>query len=370
MRPEPICYNPRAMMECPSEQPSVKPQFSRKPEFHRSRLEMGRAVLAPMAGFSDAPFRLLCREFGAAWAVTEMVSSMGVVMNGQKSFEIGEPYPNEPDLVIQLFGADPAIVGEAGAKLYEEFHPAALDVNMGCPVPKVVKTGGGACLLQDPQKAHDVIRGLGESVPVPVSAKIRLGWDSFNAIEVAQALEEGGASCLALHGRTRQQGYSGEADWEKIQQVQAAIRIPLVGSGDVVSAEQFHARKSRASGVMIGRGAIGRPWIFAEILGGEPLETPAVVRLAYRHALLNVAWYGENVGMRQMRGQLGNYFKGFPGASQVRSRATQVSTLHDLRGLLNDLFPVVNLEDVVSGADFGGHEASSLDGHAAFEAAD
>ena len=350
------------MTEDRSEQP--KPSASSKPDFHRKRLETGRAVLAPMAGFSDAPFRLLCREFGAAWAVTEMVSSMGVVMNGKKSFEIGEPYPGEPDLVIQLFGADPAIVGEAGAKLYQEFQPVALDVNMGCPVPKVTKTGGGACLLQDPQKAHDVISSLNASVPVPVSAKIRLGWDTFNAIEVAQALEAGGASCLALHGRTRQQGYSGEADWEKIQTVQAAIGIPLVGSGDVVTADQFHARKTKASGVMIGRGAIGRPWIFAEILGGKALDTSEIVRLAYRHALLNVAWYGENVGMRQMRGQLGNYFKGFPGASQVRSRATQVSTLVDLRTLLNDLFPTVPLVDVAAGADFGGHEASSLDGHA------
>jgi nifR3 family TIM-barrel protein len=349
---------------------SNRTDSSQKPSFHRKRLETGRAVLAPMAGFSDAPFRLLCREFGAAWAVTEMVSSMGVVMNGKKSFEIGEPYPGEPDLVIQLFGADPQIVGEAGAKLHTEFQPVALDVNMGCPVPKVVKTGGGACLLQDPQKAHDVIRSLNDSVPVPVSAKIRLGWDTFNAIEVAQALEAGGAACLALHGRTRTQGYSGEADWDKIEAVRNAISIPLVGSGDVVNVDQFNARKSKASGVMIGRGAIGRPWIFTEVLGGQPPETAGIVRLAYRHALLNVAWYGENVGMRQMRGQLGHYFKGFPGASQVRARATQVSTLNDLRVLLHDLFPTVNLEDVTAGTDFGGHEASTLDGHAALEVAD
>ena len=338
--------------------------------WHRERLETGRAVLAPMAGFSDAPFRLLCREFGAAWAVTEMVSSIGVVMNGKKSFEIGEPYPGEPDLVIQLFGADPAIVGEAGAKLFDEFQPVALDVNMGCPVPKVVKTGGGACLLQDPQKAHDVISSLNQAVPVPVSAKIRLGWDTFNAIEVAQALEAGGAACLALHGRTRQQGYSGNADWERIQQVQAAINIPLVGSGDVVSREQFLERRDKAAGVMIGRGAIGRPWIFAEIMTGETLETGEIVGIAYRHALLNVAWYGENVGMRQMRGQLGAYFKGFPGASQVRARAVQVSTLEDLRVLFADVFPSVSLEGVKAGADFGGHEATTLNGHASLEAAD
>jgi tRNA-dihydrouridine synthase B len=337
---------------------------SSKNQFHRQRLAAGGAVLAPMAGFSDAPFRLLAREFGAAWAVTEMVSSMGVVMNGRKSFEIGEPYPGEPDLVIQLFGADPAIVAEAGAKLYEEFRPAAIDINMGCPVPKVVRTGGGACLLQNPAQAAAVVRALDRAVPVPVSAKIRLGWDSFNAIEVAQALEEGGAACLALHGRTRQQGYSGQADWEKIQAVQAAISIPLVGSGDVVSREQFEARKSKAAGVMIGRGAVGRPWIFSEVQGGAVLEQAAVVRLAYRHALLNVAWYGEDVGMRQMRGQLAAYFKGFAGAASIRGRVTQVSTLLELRTLLNDVFPQVSLDDVRAGTDFGGHMATTLDGHA------
>ncbi len=340
-----------------------------KPDFHRNKLASGKAVLAPMAGFSDAPFRLLAREHGAAWAVTEMVSSMGLVMNGKKSFEIGEPYPGEPDLVVQLFGADPNIVGQAGAKIFEEFNPAAIDVNMGCPVPKVVKTGGGACLLQDPQKAHDVISALNKAVPVPVSAKIRLGWDTFNAIEVAQALEAGGAACLALHGRTRAQGYSGEADWEKIKTVQAAINIPLVGSGDVITAEQFRSRKQNAAGVMIGRGAIGRPWIFSEVQGNAAPSTDEIVQLAFRHALLNVAWYGENVGMRQMRGQLGAYFKGFPGASQVRARAVQVSCIEDLRILFADIFPQVNLEQIVAGADFGGHEAASMNGHASRDVA-
>jgi tRNA-dihydrouridine synthase B len=334
-----------------------------KPDFHRSKLESGRAVLAPMAGFSDAPFRLLSKEFGAAWAVTEMVSSMGVVMNGKKSFEIGEPYPGEPDLVIQLFGSDPQIMAEAGQKLYEEFKPAALDINMGCPVPKVVKTGGGACLLQNPDQAHSLISALDKAVPVPVSAKIRLGWNDFNAIEVAQALQDGGAACLALHGRTRAQGYSGNADWDKIELVQQNLKIPLVGSGDVISKEMFAERQHKASGVMIGRGAVGRPWIFSEVIGGQTLETHDVVRLAYRHALLNVAWYGEYTGMRQMRGVLGQYFKGFPGANKVRATVTQVNTLEDLRKLLLEIFPGVILEDVAAGADFAGHSAATLDGH-------
>ena len=330
-----------------------------KPDFHRAKLGSGRAVLAPMAGFSDAPFRLLCREFGAAWAVTEMVSSMGVVMNGKKSFEIGEPYEGEPDLVIQLFGSDPQIMAEAGQKLYEEFKPAALDINMGCPVPKIVKNGGGACLLQNPDAAHELIRALDKAVPVPVSAKIRLGWDKYNAITVAQGLEAGGAACVALHGRTRAQAYTGQADWDKIEEVQSHLSIPLVGSGDITSAELFNQRRHKAAGVMIGRGAVGRPFIFNEVMGGAALEVGDVVRLAYRHALLNVAWYGEDSGMRQMRGVLGQYFKGFAGASQVRGRVTQVVTLEGLRSLLTELFPDADLETVEVGADFAGHTAAA-----------
>jgi nifR3 family TIM-barrel protein len=342
-------------------------QAHHKPDFHRAKLATGRAVLAPMAGFSDAPFRLLCREYGAAWAVTEMVSSMGVVMNGKKSFEIGEPYPGEPDLVIQLFGSDPQVMAEAGQKLYEEFKPVALDINMGCPVPKIVKNGGGACLLQTPDIAHDLVQALDRAVPVPVSAKIRLGWDSFNAVTVAQALEAGGAACLALHGRTRAQAYTGQADWDKIEHVQSQIKIPLVGSGDITSKELFLERRHKASGVMIGRGAVGRPFIFAEVAGGEALNLEEVVRLAYRHALLNVAWYGEESGMRQMRGVLGQYFKGFAGASQVRARVTQLLSLEGLRALLNELFPQVSLEGVELGAAFEGHTAATMDGHSTRE---
>ncbi|MFN3266335.1 MAG: tRNA dihydrouridine synthase [Deinococcales bacterium] len=337
---------------------------SSKEQFHRARLSGGGAVLAPMAGFSDAPFRLLCREFGAAWAVTEMVSSMGVVMNGKKSFEIGEPYQGEPNLVIQLFGADPQIMAEAGAKLYEEFKPQALDINMGCPVPKIVKNGGGACLLQTPDLAHDLVQALDRAVPIPVSAKIRLGWDSYTALEVAKALEAGGAASIALHGRTRAQAYTGQADWDKIEEVSSSLAVPLIGSGDVVSKELFNARKHKASGVMIGRGAIGRPWIFQEVLGGASLELPEIVRLAYRHCLLNVLWYGEHTGIRQMRGVLPHYFKGFAGANRVRAQMTRVSSLSDVERLFAEIFPDVSLEGVDVGAAFEGHQAASLDGHA------
>ncbi len=336
-----------------------------KTSFHRTQLESGGAVLAPMAGFSDAPFRLLCREYGAAWAVTEMVSSMGVVMNGKKSFEIGEPYLGEPNLIIQLFGSDPQIMAEAGAKLYEEFKPVALDINMGCPVPKIVKNGGGACLLQTPDLAHDVIAALDKAVPIPVSAKIRLGWDKYNAIEVAKALESGGAASIALHGRTRAQAYSGQADWDKIEEVSSHLSIPLIGSGDVTSKAMFIERQHKASGIMIGRGAVGRPWIFQEVLGGVSLELPEIVQLAYRHCLLNAEWYGQQTGMRQMRGVLPHYFKGFAGANRVRQQITQVSSLESVRVLFSEIFPEVSLENVSMGAAFEGHRAASLDGHAA-----
>ena len=311
-----------------------------------------------MAGFTDAPFRLLCREAGALWAVTEMVSSLGIIHSGRRSFQVGEPYPGEPDLVIQLFGSDPAAMGEAGARLVEELHPAALDINMGCPVPKVVKGGGGSCLLRTPQLAHDVTAALVRAVAVPVSVKVRLGWDSFSVIEVAQALETAGASCLAVHGRTRQQGYSGEADWDKIAAVAGSVTIPVIGSGDVTGMAGFAARRPLVSGVMIARGAMGRPWVFSEVRGEPARSQNEIVRGVWRHALLNAAWYGESRGMRALRGQLGHYFKGFEGASAIRNQVTRVNTLAELLAVLSVNFPRVALNDVTADGLLAGRRAA------------
>ncbi|HEX2864971.1 MAG TPA: tRNA-dihydrouridine synthase, partial [Deinococcales bacterium] len=188
--------------------------------------------------------------------------------------------------------------------------------------------------------------------------KVRLGWDSFTVVETAQGLEAAGASCLAVHGRTRQQAYTGLADWDRIAEVAASVNIPVIGSGDVTGPEDYARRRPLASGVMIARGAMGRPWIFSEVRGEPKPSTAQVVRGVWRHALLNAAWYGEVRGMKALRGQLGHYFKGFEGAAAIRNAATRVNTLGELRAVLRERFPAVAFEDQTVDEAFAGHHAA------------
>ena len=303
--------------------------------FFRDRLAGGGAVLAPMAGFTDAPFRKLCREFGSAWAVTEMVSAKALVLGNQRGIDIGEPYPGEPDLVIQLFAADPDQAAAASAMLAQRYRPAALDLNMGCPVKKIVNRGCGVELMADPRRAAAVVAAMRASVAVPVSAKMRLGIDRFEALEVAVAVEEAGASAIAVHGRTAGQKYDGKADWDRISEVAAAVTVPVLGSGDVASAAAYRRYRARGLGVMVARASLGRPWIFAELLGGDPPGVVEVARLAYRHAKLNSDWYGEQHGIRTLRGQLGRYFATTELAETLRPRLVRVDTLGELVDVLN-----------------------------------
>lgn len=299
-------------------------------DFYLRKLQEGGAVLAPMAGFTDAPFRKLCREHGSAWAVTEMVSAKALVLGAQRGIEIGEPYPGEPDLVIQLFAADPDLAAAAARLLWERYRPSAFDLNMGCPVKKVVNKGCGSQLMRTPDRAHAIVRALREAVPIPVSAKMRLGVDRVNVREVARAVAEAGADLVAVHGRTAAQKYGGEADWDEIERVADELRplgVPVLGSGDVDDRAAFERHRARGLGVMIARGALGRPWIFAEVRGEPAPGREEIARLAYRHAALNCAWYGEASGMRQMRGQLARYFAFAP---ELRARLVRVETLAEL----------------------------------------
>jgi tRNA-dihydrouridine synthase B len=266
----------------------------------------GGAVLAPMAGFTDAPFRRLCRHYGAAWAVTEMVSAKGLAQGGG-GVEIAEPYPGEPDVVIQLFAADPGLAADAVARLEGTYRPAAFDLNMGCPVKKVVNKGCGSELLRDPERAAAVVAAMVAATGRPVSAKLRLGIDRFVAIEVAHAVVEAGAAALAVHGRTAVQRYEGEADWDRIAEVAAAVSVPVLGSGDVVDATGYAAARGRGLGVMIARGSLGRPWVFAEIRGADAPDPHEVALVAWRHVLDHVAWYGGEHALRRLRAQLGHY---------------------------------------------------------------
>jgi nifR3 family TIM-barrel protein len=313
------------------------------PNFYQRKLAEGRAILAPMAGFTDAPFRRLCREYGSAWAVTEMVSAKGVLYNPQRSFEIGEPYPDEPDLVIQIFGGDPAEVAAGAHALYQRYRPQAIDLNMGCPVKKVTGKSCGAKLMLEPDRAAKIIRAMAAALPIPVSAKLRLGYDRVNVLEVAQALEAAGASLIAVHGRTAAQKYTGEANWEMICALAERLSIPVVGSGDVATRAQFVRYRELGLGVMVARAAIGRPWLFAELMGQPAPSEAEKAQLAFRHALDHVAWYQAQQGasetqlVQKFRGQLLRYFAGYPA---YRPRLCRVASLSELADLIDAMVGV------------------------------
>ncbi|WP_240738334.1 tRNA dihydrouridine synthase [Deinococcus fonticola] len=335
------------------------------PGFYRRRLALPGAVLAPMAGYSDAPMRQLAAEQGALWTVSEMISARGLALGGEnESLHLGRPHPGEYLRVVQLFGADPDILADATRKTEAWFAPAAIDLNMGCPVPKV-RGKGGSCLLQTPETAYALVKAMKAATPLDVSAKIRLGWDENRSIEIAQGLAEAGAAVITVHGRTAAQRYTGEADWEAIAQVAASVPTPVIGSGDVLTPAQ--ARERRALGVaavMIGRGAVGNPWIFQALAGtteegateqaarnrpgdGEGDRVPALpirAAVALRHAELQHRFYtvphrfhpGEMkvASMRPLRKVLPKYL---PELTELHPALTSVETLQDVQAILRPL---------------------------------
>ncbi|WP_293914320.1 tRNA-dihydrouridine synthase family protein [Deinococcus sp.] len=308
------------------------------------------AVLAPMAGYSDAPMRQLSAEAGALWTVSEMISARGLVCgNEDADLIIGKPYAGEVGRVVQLFGAESEILAEASRRAAEWFGAAAIDLNMGCPVPKI-RGKGGACLLQTPEVAFELVRAMRGAVPLDVSAKIRLGYDTNRAVEVAQGLEAAGASIITVHGRTSAQRYTGQADWDAIAEVAASVKVPVIGSGDVLSAKQARERlSSGVAAVMIGRGAVGQPWIFTELSvpDFQAPDLPTRARTALRHTRLNASWYGEWRGMKQMRKVLPRYLgaeyleAGHPPSGSLdtalRERLVRLETLPEAEALLTAL---------------------------------
>jgi tRNA-dihydrouridine synthase B len=294
-----------------------------------------------MAGYSDAPLRQLAAEQGALWTVSEMISSRGLVLGGEsEKLTLGRPYPGETHRVVQLFGADPDILARAVAKVEAWFAPAALDLNMGCPVPKV-RGKGGACLLQTPEVAYDLVRAMREATPLDVSAKIRLGWDQDRSVEVAQGLAAAGTALITVHGRTSAQRYTGEADWDAIARVAASVDVPVVGSGDIQSAAGARARlRCGVAAVMIGRGSVGNPWMFRALATGDDAAPDAHerARTALRHARLHVGFYGPDrsglLSVRPLRKVLPRYLPDHPG---LREALVQVDTLEDVEQVLAPL---------------------------------
>ncbi len=300
-----------------------------KPDLRIGSLKLDNPfVVAPMAGVSDMPFRYLCRREGASLAYTEMVSAKGLLRQGKKTHELLRSRAEERPLGVQLFGTDPQELGEAAHFLENEGLADLVDVNMGCPVRKVVKTGAGSALLCEPARVGDIVAGIRRRTKLPVTIKIRAGWDAdtVNAPDVARIAQEEGADAVALHPRTRAQGYDGSADWSLVLRTQESVRIPIIGSGDVVTPEQALERSAfHPNGlVMIGRGATGRPWIFRQIaalLRGEKVpEVSGRERYALlkEHFELYVEFYGEYRAVREFKKHLIWYSKGMLQGRQLR----------------------------------------------------
>lgn len=304
-------------------------------------------ILAPMAGVTDLPFRLLCKEQGAGLLCMEMISAKAILYKNKNTEELMAIDERENPVSLQLFGSDPEIVSSIAHQI-EDRPFDILDINMGCPVPKIVNNGEGSALMKNPKLAGEIIEKTVKAIKKPVTVKIRKGFDDehVNAVEMAKIAEASGASAIAVHGRTREQYYAGKADWDIIRQVKEAVKIPVIGNGDLLTAADVirMEEETGCDGFMIARGAQGNPWIFKQILHefetGERLQKPPleeVVEMILRHAKMMLEFKGEYTGIREIRKHAAWYTGGYPNSAKLRVRINEIETYEELEKLLRNV---------------------------------
>ena len=302
--------------------------------------------LSPMAGVTDLPFRTICKEKGCGMLYTEMINAKALCYDDENTKKMLRMDKDEHPVAVQIFGSDPEFMGKA-AIIMNQYPNEILDINMGCPAPKVIKNGDGSALMRNPKLAAEVLTAVVKNSEKPVTLKIRKGWDddSVNAVEIAKIAEECGISALAIHGRTREQFYSGKADWDIIAEIKQAINIPVIGNGDVFEVEDAvnMLEKTKCDAIMIGRGAQGNPWIFNRInhymKTGEILPEPTLeekITTAIRHMNLAVAEHGDYVAVREMRKHIGWYLKGLKNSAKYRDQINKITDYKEVIAMLEE----------------------------------
>ena len=301
--------------------------------------------LAPMAGVTDLPFRILCKEQGCGLVYTEMVSAKGLFYEDKKTGTLLQIDEKEKPVAVQIFGSDPDIMAKVAGEAART-GACIIDINMGCPTPKIVKNGEGSALMLRPDLVGQIVKAVSSAVDLPVTIKIRKGWDdqNINAPEIAKIAEQNGAKAITVHGRTREQFYSGKADWDIIKEVKKSVSIPVIGNGDVVNPEdaKLIQEHTDCDGVMIGRGAQGNPWVFSRILSylktGIVPDVPSVdekINKAIRHLQMLVDYKGEYVGIREARSHIAWYIKGLRNAARVKETINKMTSMHEMEQALN-----------------------------------